>query len=103
MDKIGGDGGGRGGRWVQPGWGEGRGEKAYNCNWITIKKNKNKEKIKLCAILGKMKDTYPITKVWKKSNISEDFSILDLNILEKIKYTWKIHLKKIEWKANIEN
>ena len=32
MDKIGGDGGGGGGRWVQPGWGEGRGEKAYNCN-----------------------------------------------------------------------
>ena len=26
-----GDGGGGGGRWVQPGWGEGRGEKAYNC------------------------------------------------------------------------
>ena len=20
------------GRWVQPGWGEGKGEKAYNCN-----------------------------------------------------------------------
>ena len=32
MDKIGGDGGGGGGRWVQLGWGEGRGEKAYNCN-----------------------------------------------------------------------
>ena len=30
MDKIGGDGGGRGGRWFQPGWGEVRGEKAYN-------------------------------------------------------------------------
>ena len=28
----GGDGGGGGGRWVQLGWGEGRGEKAYNCN-----------------------------------------------------------------------
>ena len=31
MDKIGGDGGGGGGRWVQLG-GEGRGEKAYNYN-----------------------------------------------------------------------
>ena len=30
--KIGGDGGGGGGRWGQLRWGEGRGEKAYNCN-----------------------------------------------------------------------
>ena len=48
MDKIGGDGGGGGGRCVQPGWGEGRGEKAYNCNWITIK-NKLKKRIKIVS------------------------------------------------------
>ena len=30
--KLGGDGGGGGGRWLQPRWGEGRGEKAYSCN-----------------------------------------------------------------------
>ena len=34
MDKIKGEGGGGGGRWVRLGWGgvEGWGEKAYNCN-----------------------------------------------------------------------
>ena len=33
MDIMGGgDGVGGGGRWVQLGWGEVRGEKAYNCN-----------------------------------------------------------------------
>ena len=44
MDNIGGDGGGGGGRSVQLGWREGRGEKAYNCNLITIK-NKLRKKI----------------------------------------------------------
>ena len=32
MDKIVVDGGGGGGRWVQPGWEDRRGEKAYSCN-----------------------------------------------------------------------
>ena len=32
MDKIKGEGGVGGGRWVQLGWVEGWGEKAYNCN-----------------------------------------------------------------------
>ena len=32
MDKIKGESGGGGGRWVQLGWGGGWGEKAYNCN-----------------------------------------------------------------------
>ena len=32
MDKIKGVGGGGGGRWVQLGWVEGWGEKAYNSN-----------------------------------------------------------------------
>ena len=32
MDKIKGEGGGGGGRWVQLGWGGGMGRKGINCN-----------------------------------------------------------------------
>ena len=32
MNKSKGEGGERGGKWVHLGWGEGMGEKAYNCN-----------------------------------------------------------------------
>ena len=47
MDKIKGEGGDGGGRGF--GWGgvEGWGEKAYNCNWITIKFLKKEKKIKV--------------------------------------------------------
>ena len=44
MDKTKGEGGEGGGRWVHMGWGEGWGEKAYNCNWITIKIKKKIKK-----------------------------------------------------------
>ena len=47
MDKIKGEGGGGGERWVQLGWVEGWGENADNCNCITIKIEKNKECIKV--------------------------------------------------------
>ena len=45
MDKTKGEGGGGGGRWFSWGGVEGWGEKAYNCNWITIKILKNNNKL----------------------------------------------------------
>ena len=50
MDKIGGDGGGGEGGGFSWGGVEGRGEKAYNCKWITIKIKKKKKIIKYIII-----------------------------------------------------
>ena len=46
-----GEGGGGGGWWVQLGWVEGWGEKAYNCNLITIKFRKNNCQVVFCRQL----------------------------------------------------
>ena len=52
MDKIKEEGRGGGGKWDQLGWGGGWGEKAYNCNWITIKffyKRKKNNFVRSCC------------------------------------------------------
>ena len=44
MNKSKGEGGEGGGKWVHLEWGEGMGEKAYNCNRIINKYIKKKKK-----------------------------------------------------------
>ena len=64
MDKIHGEGGDGGQRWIFWGWVEGWGEKAYNCNCITIKIKKNKIKCKIKIFPNKIKlKEFIITKL----------------------------------------
>ena len=70
MDKIKGEGGGGGGKGVSQGGVEGWGERAHNCNWITIKKNPEQKK---------RKRTFKTKKKKKISNNVNFFQIFSIH------------------------